>query len=207
VKPALALLACTLTAAWAQAPKAARPVKRALPAAWAQAPKTARPVKPAAIATPGLSGTRAARIPPQELIALEQAFNNRLLALGGNSDPSDLLRDSMGLQLDDYGVVFTAEVSLVRTPTITPFRQTISPQLAARVHQQRVERMPLLKAAMVEMMRNMAQLAEVPPQQQLVLLVKLYYGSWEDTTGMKSQLTIKSDRAAVLAGKIEVEEQ
>jgi hypothetical protein len=179
----------------------------AVPAAWTQT------AKPAAFtgqhpASAGVAAARAARIPAPAITALEQAFNNRLLSLGEINEPLDLLRDTMGTQLEDYGVVFTAEVSLVRTPGITPFRQKISPELAAHIHQQRVQRMPAFKLAMVEMVRNMAErLTQVPQKQQLVLVVKLYYGSWEDTTGMPSQVTIKTDRASALAGKIETEER
>jgi hypothetical protein len=139
---------------------------------------------------------------------LERAFNDRLVSLADVNEPLDLLGDTRGVQLEDYGVVFTSEVSLVITPTITPFRQKITPEVAARVHKLRVERMPLLKAAMLEMMRNMAvALTQVPASQQMVLVVRLYYGPWEDTAGMPAQVMMRADRAAATAGKVETEER
>ena len=80
--------------------------------------------------------------------------------------------------------------------------------MAARVHKLRVERLPLLKAAMLEMMRNMAAaFTQLPASQQMVLVVRLYYGPWEDTTGMPAQVMMRADRAAAAAGKIETEER
>src|ERR1700757_1287052 len=85
--------------------------------AWCQIAQTA------ALTSPTLPAPRAARIPAQTIRGLERAFNDRLIALADINEPLDLLGDTRGVQLDDYGVVFTSEVSLVITPTITPFRQ------------------------------------------------------------------------------------
>jgi hypothetical protein len=172
------------------------------------APAWCQIAKPAALTSPTLPAPKAARIPAQTIRGLERAFNDRLVSLADVNEPLDLLGDTRGIQLDDYGVVFTSEVSLVVTPTITPFRQKITPEVAARVHKLRVERMPLLKAAMTEMMRNMATaLTQLPTGQQMVLVVRLYYGPWEDTAGMPAQVMMRADRAAAVAGKIETEER
>jgi hypothetical protein len=172
------------------------------------APAWCQIAKPAALTSPTLPAPKAARIPAQTIRGLERAFNDRLVSLADVNEPLDLLGDTRGIQLDDYGVVFTSEVSLVVTPTITPFRQKITPEVAARVHKLRVERMPLLKAAMTEMMRNMATaLIQLPTGQQMVLVVRLYYGPWEDTAGMPAQVMMRADRAGAVAGKIETEER
>ena len=172
------------------------------------APAWCQVAKPAALTATGLTAARAVRIPPQAISGLERAFNSRLDTMADVNEPVDLLGDTRGVQLDDYGVVFTTEVSLVRTPGITPFRQTIPPALAARVKVQRLERMPLLRAAMKEMIRDMAvAFTQIPASQQLVLVVRLYYGAWEDTTGMPAQVVMHADRAAAAAGKIETEER
>lgn len=164
--------------------------------------------KPAAMASPTLPAPKVARIPAQVIGGLERGFNNRLTGMADVSEAVDLLGDTRGLQLDDYGVVFTTEVSLVVTPGITPFRQKIPPELAARIHKLRVERMPLLKVAMMEMMRNMAAaLTQIPPSQRMVLAVRLYYGPWEDTTGMPAQVIMRADRASATLGKVETEER
>ena len=184
MKPGLALLLLSLTPAWCQI------------------------VKPAALTSSNQPASKPGRIPSSAISELERAFNTRLVTMADVNEPLDLLGDTRGVQLDDYGVVFTSEVSLVVTPAINPFLQKIGPELAARVHKRRVERMPILKAAMNEMMRNMAaKFTQIPASQQIVLVVRLYYGAWEDTTGMPAQVIMRAQRAAAAAGRVETEER
>jgi hypothetical protein len=170
--------------------------------AWSQ-------VKPAAvIASSNLPAAKAARIPLDDMKDLERAFNYRLASLADVNEPMELMGDFRAVQLDDYGVVVTSEVSLVVTPGLMPGRPKIPPELAARVHKQRVERLPLLKTGMKEMMRNMAAaFTQIPAGQQMVLVVRLWYGPWEDTTGMPAQVVMRADRASAAAGKVEMEER
>lgn len=186
MKSTLALLVLGLTPAWCQV------------------------AKPAALTGPNLPVPKAARIPKPLISEMELAFNHSLVTLADatQNEGVDLLGDTRGVQLEDYGLVFTTEVSLVLTPAITPFRQKISPELAARIHKLRVERMPQLKAAMKEMLVTMAsRFTQLPPSQQLVMVVRLYYGAWEDTTGMPGQVMMKASRADAMAGKVETEER
>jgi hypothetical protein len=61
---------------------------------------------------------------------------------------------------------------------------------------------------MTEMMRTMAiEFSQIPAGHKLVLVVRLYYGAWEDTTGMPAQVVMRADRAAAAAGKVETEER
>ena len=164
--------------------------------------------KPAALTSSNLPAPRAARIPLDTIRNLERAFNDRRSGLAGADQPTELMGDTRGVQLEDYGVVFTTEVSLVITPGLMPGRPTIPPEMAARVKLQRVARLPLLKAAMMTMMSSMAAaFSQIPPRQQLVLVVRLYYGAWEDTTGMPAQVIMRASREAVAAAKIETEER
>jgi hypothetical protein len=164
--------------------------------------------KPAALAPSTLPAPRAARIPLDTIRDLERTFDNRFSGLAGVNEPAELMGDTRGVQLEDYGIVFTTEVSLLITPGIMPGRPKIPPEMAARVHKQRMERMPLLAAAMKEMMRHMAvTLAQLPAGQQLVLVVRLYYGAWEDAGGMPAQVIMRASREAAAAGKVESEER
>jgi hypothetical protein len=184
MKPGVAILLLSLTPAWCQV------------------------AKPAALTASNLPAPRAARIPLDAIRDLERTFNDRLSRMAGVDQPAELMGDTRGVQLEDYGVVFTTEVSLVITPGLMPGRPTIPPEMAARVKVQRLERMPLLKTAMKGMMRDMATaFTQVPAGQQMVLVVRLYYGAWEDTTGMKTQVTMRADRAGAAAGKVETEER
>ena len=117
--------------------------------------------------------------------------------------------DTRGLQLEDYGVVFTTEVSLVVTPGISslpPENPAASWRRASTSFAWTACR--LLKTAMKEMMRTMAaSFTQVPASQQMVLAVRLCYGPWEDTTGMPAQVVMRADRASAAAGKVETEER
>jgi hypothetical protein len=50
-----------------------------------------------------------------------------------------------------------------------------------------------------------AQLAVLPDNQQLVLVVKLLYLPYEDTTGLPGQIVMKGDKRSVLAGRFTTE--
>ena len=167
--------------------------------------------KPAASVAPKLpASVKATRIPATSIRELEHFFNYRLSGLVKDIDnPAELMGDTRGVQMDDYGVVFSAEVSLVLTPAITPFMQKIPPELAARIRQFRVDRLPALKVAMKEMMRSIATATspQVPATQQVVLVVRLYYGPWEDTTGMPKEVVMRTTRANAAAGIVEAEER
>ena len=153
---------------------------------------------------------KAQRIPFNSFRELERFFDFRLSSLVKDVDqPSELMGNTRGVQMEDFGVVFTAEVSLVQTPAITPFMQKIPQELAARIRQFRVDRLPALKTAMKEMMRSVATefAAQVPANQQVALVVRLYYGAWENTTGMPKEITMRATRANAQNGIVEMEER
>jgi len=169
----------------------------AKPASLSNNPKLPAPVK-------------AQRIPFSSIRELERLFNFQLSSLVKDVDqPAELMGDTRGVQMEDFGVVFTAEVSLVLTPAITPFMQKIPPELAARIRKARVDRLPVLKTAMKEMMRSAAsQVAgQVPAAQQVIVAVRLYYGTWEDTTGMPKEIMMRATRVNAQNGIVEMEER
>jgi hypothetical protein len=173
----------------------------------ALAPAWSQTAKPAALAAPTVA-PRLVRLTGTIIGELEKGFDNRLVSMADPNEPVEVMGDTRGLQLPDFGLVFTADVSLVRTPSINPFQKEIPKSVQDRVHQRRVERLPILKAAMKEMLRNMAVAgAALPPTQQLVLAVRLYYGTWEDTTGMPRQVIMRGTRANAATGVVETEEQ
>jgi hypothetical protein len=151
---------------------------------------------------------RAMKIAPQTFSLLEKRFDGELATIGGPNDPLDLLGATRGLYLDGYGAVFTAELSLIITPTVNPFRKEITKEEAARVHQRKVERLPVLKRAMAGMMRNSAMtLIQIPDNQQIVLAVRLLYLPWEDTTDLPAQVMMSATRRGVLNGDVKTEDQ
>ena len=134
---------------------------------------------------------------------LERRFDGALANLGVANDPIDMLGSTRGVYLDGYGVVFTAELSLVISPTLNPFRQTITKEMATQVHQRKIDRLPALRKAMREMVRTAATtLVQIPDNQLVVVAVRLAYLNWEDTTGLPAQILMRVDRRSALAGDI-----
>ena len=127
--------------------------------------------------------------------------------MAGGAEPMVLLGPARALYLAGYGAVVTQEVSLVVTPTITPFHQQIAPKEVVQVHQRKLGRLPLMKQLMRDMWSSTAQeLKMVPDNEQIVVAVRLLYKSWEDTNGLPGQSVLKGSRGAGLTG-VQMEEQ
>ena len=192
MKSAAVLLVLSLAPAWAQLPRPPAVASAAAPAA-----------APAAVVTP----TEKSRLPRQTLADVERHLDTKLASLGGANDPMDLLGDARGIYLDGYGAVFTAEVSLIVTPGINPFHTEFTAPEKEKVHQRKIDRLPLLRQAMRDMWRDSATtLAAMPDNQQVVIAVRLLYLPWEDTHGLPAQIVMKGDRRAA-AGSVQIEEQ
>ena len=147
-------------------------------------------------------------IAPQTFVDLEKRFDTELSGIGGVNDPLDVLGGTRGIYLEGYGAVFTAEASLIITPTISPFRKTITEDEKRAVHLRKLERVEPLKRAMADMLKTAATtLAQVPANQQIVLAVRLLYLPWEDTTGLPAQIMMKADRTSAMAGRLLTEVQ
>ncbi|HEY2012237.1 MAG TPA: hypothetical protein VGH38_01995 [Bryobacteraceae bacterium] len=181
---------------------------------WAQ-----QPAKLVAVTTPGNPGAmpcvNGPRILPQSFTSLEGRFNSTLTALN-DKDPIDLVGDTRALYLKDYGLTMTAEIMLVRTPSIGPFRKEIPAAEKARVHQRKLDQLPALKKSMREMIKASALvLAGAVGLQgmegsglQVVLAVKvLYQVDWEDLSGLPAQIVMKADLKGALNGDIQEEVQ
>jgi hypothetical protein len=145
------------------------------------------------------------RVTRADLAAMESSLNERIIKLNVEQ-PFDLLGSTRGVYLDGYGAVFTTEVNLLITPTITPFLMSIPKEQVARVHQRKLERLPVLKRAMREMLiASAASLDTVPAEEQIVVGVNLFYYSWEVRTGLPSQILMQAQRKILLdfqAGRI-----
>ena len=148
------------------------------------------------------------KVSVSSMSALEKRFNERLTTLFEVNDQLDLLGNTRGVYLEGFGAVFTSEVSLVVTPTITPFRAKITKEMADAIRQKKMQRLPFLQAAMKEMLRNMgATFIQVPEERQMVLVVRFYYEPWEDMNGMPSQIVMKASRTNAIRGAVQMEVQ
>ncbi|HXB71510.1 MAG TPA: hypothetical protein VNY05_24960 [Candidatus Acidoferrales bacterium] len=174
----------------------------------AQLPKPVRTVSTAAVNPTLPNPAKTTKIAPQNLKELESRFDMQLASIGGPNDPIDILGTTRGLYLDGYGAVFTSEMSLIITPRINPFHQQMTKEEVAAVHRRKSARLPLLKQAMADMMKNSAlALTQIPDSQQIVVAVRLLYLPYEDTTGLPAQVLMSASRRDILNGQIKTEEQ
>jgi hypothetical protein len=138
------------------------------------------------------------RVKRATMAALEKVFDTRIQRASA-VEPLDLMGNTRGIYLQGYGAVFTTAVNLIISPTINPFHMTFTKAEIDRVHARKVERLPLLKQQMREMLfTGAAALDGVPLHEQIVVGVSLMYFSWEDTTGLPAQLVMQGERQKLL---------
>jgi hypothetical protein len=138
-----------------------------------------------------------ARITRAALGTVEKTFDGRLAY---TTDAFDLLGTTRGVYLEGYGVVFSTELNLIVSPNLSPFHTSFSKIEIARIHDRKVERLPLLKQKMREMLvASAASLENLPPSEQVVLAVSLFHYSWEDYSGLPSQIVMQAERQKLLS--------
>jgi hypothetical protein len=147
------------------------------------------------------------KIPISTLYLIERNCDDKLTGIG-EPRTVDLLGATRGIYLDGYGTVFTTEMNLVTPPAIYPFHPQITKDEMVKQHSKKIERLPLLRKVMTEMMKVAAtSLSAMPENQQIVLAVRLDNMKWEDTAGLPSMILMRADRKSALAGMIQTEEE
>jgi len=155
----------------------------------------------------GVQPTAPVKVPLALLYVVERTCDDRLRGVG-EPNTVDMLGATRGVYLDGYGVVFSAEIGLVSPPPIYPFHQTVTPQEKVQIHEKMVQRLPVLRKAMKEMMHAAAgTLNNIPEAQQIVMAVRLDYMKWEDTSGLPGMILMKADRKSALAGIVQTSEE
>jgi hypothetical protein len=145
-----------------------------------------------------LAITAAAGVSRLALHTVELSFDKRIQTISTDI-PFELLGFTRGVYLEGYGAVFTTEVNLSQSANISPFQQTIPKEYAVKLRLRKLDRVPLLKKHMQEEMLAMASsLDGVPPHEQIVLGVTLFYRKWEDTANLPAQIIMQAERQKLL---------
>ena len=138
------------------------------------------------------------RVTRAMLEAMEKSFDQRIVKLIVD-DPIDLLGTTRGIYLEGYGAVFTAEVSLAITPRISPFRINVTKEEIEKIGEKKRRRLPVLKKAMREMLvASAASLDTLPDEEQIVVGMTLLYYSWENRSGLPSQVVMQAQKKVLL---------
>lgn len=139
----------------------------------------------------------------QEIAAMEKALDQRL-ARFDMERPLDVLGLTRGIYLQGFGAVFTAEVNLSPAMGISPFRPQLAKEDIARVREQKLKRLPQIRALMQDLLLAAAQsLDRLPAGEQVVLALLLWSHPWEDVSGLPRLIQMQGRRDALLAVALE----
>lgn len=154
----------------------------------------------------GLASAGKPRVRRASLAAVEKSMDRKIEQTSLDI-PVMLLGNARGIYLDGYGAVFTQEINLVASAPISPFKQTITKEEIARLHAKKLERLPWMRDRLREMLlAAAASLDEVPPGEQIVLAISLFAFSWEDSSGLPSQMVMQAAKGKLIdyqTGKID----
>ncbi len=136
----------------------------------------------------------------------EKRLDTKISQVGG-ADPVYILGLTRGLYLAGYGAVFTEELDLIQSPRPNPFHQQMTDKEIATIHQRKLANLTALRKSLRDMWADAAaSLTAMPDNEQVVVAVRLLYQSWENTSGLPSQVVVKGPRKASPAA-IQMDEQ
>jgi hypothetical protein len=137
-----------------------------------------------------LTAATAPRVSRPLLVSMEKSLDEKIRTLW-DDNPYLLLGSTRGVYLEGYGAVFTAEIDLVLNPTSLMHANANKDEIV-KFHQKKVERVPLLKKALRDALVSCAQtLDTVPPEETITIVAFLPHHSWEDMTGIPTQITVQ----------------
>lgn len=152
-----------------------------------------------------LTAPAASKLTRVSIAAMEKDFDNRLTREVLDDDPFALLGMTRGVHVEGLGIVYSAEVNLAQLPGISPFHPEMTKADWARIRQKKLQRVPVLRTAMKQMLLNCAaSLDGVPTEEVVALGVTLTRHPSEDSAGLPSQIVVqalKRDLIDVQAGR------
>lgn len=136
-----------------------------------------------------LTSAAADHKPPRPVLREAETRFDSMIQKQWTDDPYVLLGNTRAIYVDGYGVVMTAEINLVTGPTVSPFNPSLSKEVMARHRDRKLQRLPQLR----ELVKAGATAArtwfpDLPDSDNVVVGVTLLKYSWEDGTGIPSQV-------------------
>ena len=130
------------------------------------------------------------------IASAEKNLDNRFTRLW-DDNPFVVLGPTRGVYLEGYGAVFTVEVNLVQGPILgimTPPRTLAD---ISQHKQKKIARLPELRKALQQALVDLsasAEMANVPPDQQIVLVAFLSHYPWEDLAGLPAEIMMQGPK-------------
>ena len=112
-----------------------------------------------------------------------------------------LIGPTRGVYLPGVGAVFTAEVILVNAP-VQLMHPLPTKEEIVMMRKKKLERIPLLKKILKDALVSIgAQLDAISPDEQVVIAVVLPSFTFEEATGVPSQITVQAPKQKLLDTK------
>ena len=144
-----------------------------------------------------LAAANAPRVGRATLVSVEKSFKDRAKTLW-DDNPYLVMGDPRGVYLENYGAVFTIEMDLVANPT-SLMNANIKRDEIVKFHEKKLARIQPLKKALRDALVSIAtSLDTVPPDEQITIVAFLPNHSWEDMTGIPTQLTLQAPRKKLI---------
>jgi hypothetical protein len=143
----------------------------------------------ALIVSLGLSLFATGRGPLRSELAESERMVDMAIQRKWSDDPLVLIGGTRAFYVDGFGVVMTTELNLVTGPSVNPFNPTLSPEAKTKYRQRKLQRLPQMR----DLMNTTLQQAKswfpgLRDDEQIALGVQMYRYSWEDPTGLPSQV-------------------
>lgn len=137
-----------------------------------------------------------------ELQTVERAIVSHFGAL-----PMRMIGRVRGGHLEGYGAVFLFELNVVPMANVSPFRKPYSETERKNLNEKKRLKVEQLEEIGVGLLKDAAaSLGTISPGENIALVIALFHFTWEDTTGLPSQLVLQAPRKILLdrvAGKVD----
>ena len=131
----------------------------------------------------------------------------RLIAGHFDALPMRMIGRVRGGHLEEFGAVFLLELNVVPMANVSPFRQPYSEAERKNLNQKKRLGIDQLEQMGPVLLQKAAEsLDAIPLEEDIALIIALFYFTWEDTTGLPSQLVLQAPRKMLLdamAGNID----
>jgi hypothetical protein len=130
------------------------------------------------------------------LASVEKSLDGGIRSLDPN-DPYDLLGFTRGVYVPGYGVVLSTEVNLVITFT-SPFSSPPTGVKLTGLREKKLRRLGPMRDWMRQALVNAATTLDLPPNEQVVFGVTLFYRGFEERQGLPCQIVMQAPRQTLL---------
>ncbi len=146
----------------------------------------------------------------EQIVRAERAIDGNFSKLKDviDSTPMPLTGVTRGGYLKGFGVVFTVQVNLLPVPNLGPFSGGMSEKDKASLNLRKRQRLEDLEIrARTILVEEGPRLSEVPATEKVALVISLLHYSWEDVSGLPSQLVMQAQRQLLIdhqAGRVDL---